>query len=347
MAAAAPGYLTGDQWDGLGEDWLEHALAYAAVPAKGARGPLARIRPRAAVSRTPRSGPPDSGEQPEGGPGAVAGGGPLYRLADYLDQHGRQHREGEIPPPEFWAAAAAYAPRAEQAALGDAAHARGLYRDAAQLHKNAAASGSLRSAFYLSRPPDCLRTDPRPAHWAAARRSLDDPGGVASLLNQLRAAGALEQAAALLARDPAAHVALDDPGGVASLLGSLRAAVALEQAAALLARDPAAHVALDDPGGVAFLLDRLQAAGAPEQAAALAARVADRVSLSNPASVAFLLDSLRAAGAPEQAAALAARLPGAGMFELFRKEQDGLDRFWFGRETDGSPSGPWGWDDLD
>src|SRR5205823_6124139 len=46
--AAAPGYLTDAEWDALGEDWLEQALAYAAVPCKGARGPLTRIRPRPA-----------------------------------------------------------------------------------------------------------------------------------------------------------------------------------------------------------------------------------------------------------------------------------------------------------
>jgi hypothetical protein len=53
LEAAAPAYLTGDQWDALGEDWLEQALAYAAVPCKGARGPLTRIRPRP-VSRPAR-----------------------------------------------------------------------------------------------------------------------------------------------------------------------------------------------------------------------------------------------------------------------------------------------------
>jgi uncharacterized protein YidB (DUF937 family) len=202
--------------------------------------------------------------------------------------------------------------RGDQAELGDAAHDRGLYRDAAQLHKNAAASGSLRSALYLSHPPDCLRADPRPAHWAAARVSLDDPSGVTLLLDRLLAAGVAEQAAALLARDPAAHGPLDDPRGVGGLLGVLRAAGAEEQAAALVARDPAAGVSLDDPTGVAALLGEL-----------------------------------RAAGAEEQAATLAARLPGAGMSGLFLKEPGRQDRFWFGREADGSPSGPWGWDDLD
>ena len=53
---------------------------------------------------------------------------------------------------------------------------------------------------------------------------------------------------------------------------TLRAAGAHEQTAALLARDPAAHVSLDDPAGVARLLDKLKA-GAPEQAAALADRL--------------------------------------------------------------------------
>ena len=46
-----------------------------------------------------------------------------------------------------------------------------------------------------------------------------------------------------------------------------------EQAAVLLARDPAAHAALDDPGAVAFLLDSLRDTGAHDQAAALTDRL--------------------------------------------------------------------------
>ena len=404
LEAAAPGYLTGGQWDALGEDWLEQALAYAAVPCRGARGPLTRIRPRPAT-RAAEPGPRDGGEQLAGGPGAVTGG-PLYRLADYLDQRGRQHRKSQIPPPEFWSAAAAHARPADQAALGDAAHTRGLYRAAAQLHKNAAAHGSLQAALYLSRPPDCLRADPRPAHWAAAHVSLDDSGGVADLLGALREdwpeqaaalasraahvslddlggvarlLGALRkdwpEQAAVLASRAAAHVSLDNPGYVAVLLGELRAAGAHEQAAALLARDPAAHVSLDDPYGVAVLLDGLWAAGADGEAAALAARAAAHVSLDDPGGVARLLDALRKDW-PEQAAALASRaahislddpdavavllggfrtadmdelatLAGGVMFRLSLEQQGGRDRFPFGREADGSPSGPWGWDDLD
>ena len=100
---------------------------------------------------------------------------------------------------------------------------------------------------------------------------------------------------------------------MAVLLGSLRAAGAEEQAAALAGgRGPAAHAALDDPGAVAGLLD-----------------------------------SLRAAGAHEQAAVLTDRLPAAGLFGLFLKQQGHEDQFRFGRQADGSPAAPWGWEDLD
>jgi hypothetical protein len=51
--------------------------------------------------------------------------------------------------------------------------------------------------------------------------------------------------------------------------------------------------------------------------------------------------------AKQQAAALAGRLPGAGMFEFLLEQEDRQDRFRFGREADGSPAGPWGWEDLD
>ena len=182
----------------------------------------------------------------------------MYRLADYLDQHGRARRASQIPPWEFWSAAAAHAAPGDQAALGNAAHARGLYKDAAQLHKNAAAAGNLGAVFYLSHPPTCLRADPRPAHWAAAHAPLDDPGAVARLLDSLREAGAHEQAAALLARDPAAHAALNNPAAVAKLLDRLRKAGAHDQATALAGR-AAAHATLDHP------LARRRPAGQPAE----------------------------------------------------------------------------------
>ena len=71
---------------------------------------------------------------------------------------------------------------------------------------------------------------------------------------------------------------------MATPAGSLREAGAHEQAAALLARDPAAHAALDDPDGVARLLDRLREAGADEQAAVLASSSCRRPACSGSSS---------------------------------------------------------------
>ena len=310
LEAAATGYLTGAEWDALGEDWLEQALAYAAVPCKGVRGPLTRIRPRPARSRTDGPSSRGSDEQSADGQAGIAGT-PVYRLADYLDHHGRRHRKDQFPPAGFWAAAAGHAFPGDRAALGDAAHARGLYRDAAQLHKNAAARGNFRAVFYLSGPPHYFRADVRPLRWAAAHVALDDPGAVAILLGSLREAGAQDQATALLRRDPAAYAALDDPSAVASLLGSLGEAGAQDQATALAGR-AAAHAALDDPYAVAWLLGRLREAGAQEQVTALLRRdPAAHAALDDPRAVARLLDRLREAGAREQVTALLRRDPAA------------------------------------
>lgn len=444
LKATGPGYLTGAEWDALGGDWLERALAYTAVPAK----PSAGRSPPSVLAR-PDPAPPDlapgtarsnwRAPRPASRPGRCTGSRTIWISMAGTTERACSPRQG------FWAAAADHSSPGDQAVLGDAADARGLYRDAAQLHKNAAACSNLRAVLYLSNAPQYLRGDVRPVLWAAAHASLDDPVAVAALLGRLRDAGPEQQAAALLHRDPAAHVCLDnplavagllgrlreagaeqqftvladraaahapvhDPFAVATLLSRLREAGAEQQAAGLLHRDPAAHVRLDDPRAVATLLASLREAGAEQQASALADRAAARrplddrctaarpreagaeqqataladraaalISLDDPFAVARLLGSLREAGAEqqatvllrrdpaahvsravaallaslreasadEQAIALAGRLPGAGMFELFREQQDRQDRFRFGRDADGSPAQPWSWEDLD
>ena len=69
LEAAAPGYLTSQQWeeDDDGEGWLERALADITPYSHGVPGPLTRIRPR---------------------PGQPASGQSHYRLAEYLEQAG-------------------------------------------------------------------------------------------------------------------------------------------------------------------------------------------------------------------------------------------------------------------
>jgi hypothetical protein len=63
--------------------------------------------------------------------------------------------------------------------------------------------------------------------------------------------------------------------------------------------------------------------------------------------VAVLLASLRQAGAHDQAAVLTDRLSAVGMFVLFLEQKGPTDQFRFGREADGTPAAPWGWEDLD
>jgi hypothetical protein len=293
LEAAAAGYLTNTDWDLLEDDWLEQALEYTAAPCKGVRGPLAPIRPRPGVPAGP-------------------GDGPAWQLADYLDQHGRRTRRELIPPSAFWAAAATCADPAHLTTLAQAAGDRGLYRDAARLYKQASAHGDPEAGTHLVRLLHTLHPgDQRPAGWAAADASLDDPNGVARLLFALREAGATGQVTILASR-AAAAASLNDPYGVAFLLDALREAGAAGQVTTLLDRDPAAHASLDSRGAVE----------------------------------AGLLKQLRAAGARAQAAELIGRLPAAGQFQLFCAQDGPEDQFRFGREADGHPASRWAWTDL-
>ncbi|GAA4638206.1 hypothetical protein GCM10023196_095020 [Actinoallomurus vinaceus] len=302
LEEAAQAYLTDAQWDRLDEDWLEQALAYASRPCKGAQGPITRIRPRSGHART-RSGRRRS----------LAGRGGsevVYRLADYLDQYGRVDRAGQTPPAGFWPAAAAHANPADLRALGDAAWDRGLYRDSAQLYKNATAHGDPYAACALIDHLHVLDSaDHRPAHWATLQITLDDLDAVLQLLDILRKVGASEQVATLAER-AAAHAPLDDPRVVNLLLRNLRRVGASEQVTVLLARNPAAHVSLDNPHAVGWLLDILREVGS-EQVATLAERAAAHAPLYNPSHVSQLLDSLRQVGANEQMTVLLARSPAA------------------------------------
>ena len=295
---AAPAYLTDTDWDVLGEDWLEQALAYTAAPCRGIRGPLAPIRPRPARSAGPVREP-------------------ACRLADYLEQDGRRARRAYIPPAGFWDAVVGFADPGDLAELATAARERGLLRDAARLRRLAVVQGDADEASALiglwhSVHPHA--SDPKPGQWVVAHAALDNPGAVMGLLDSLLRAGAYQQAAALLARDPAAHVTLDDLDAVTQMLNDLRLMRwpdPKQQAAALAAR-AAAHAHLDDPGGVAWLLPALRQAGAERHAAALLARdPARHANLDHPGGVARLLSALREAGAEQQAAALLARNPAA------------------------------------
>jgi hypothetical protein len=195
---------------------------------------------------------------------------------------------------------------------------------------------------------------------AAADAPLTDPRGLAALLNALRTTGAVAAVAALMERDPAAHV---DPStrSPAGLLATLHI-MEERQAAESLALRAAALVPLADRDGLVALLRVLRSMNAAEAIAVLMARnpvahvdLAEDESLSEAMrdeypvekDIANLRHEFQQVGAEAAASALVTRCADAGMFCWFR------DTGWAeirccpsGREPDGSPSSPWGWEDL-
>jgi len=241
----------------------------------------------------------------------VAGNGtPGYRVVGYLDQHGRRTRADQPGPASLWDALAAHAHGAgDLGRLAQAAHDRGLYRHAAAFWTAAVAAGGTDAAVkliaHLGASADPGDTG-RAARWAVGRASLDDPWDVARLLEALRAAGALDEFNALLARDPVGQVSLGRRWDVAELVRALRAAGAADPARALAVR-AAEHASLDDPRYVSWLLRALREMEAAETLHALAARVAADADPEAVLDVVRLLDGLHAAGATDAIRTLAAR----------------------------------------
>ncbi|GAA3984785.1 hypothetical protein GCM10022630_31210 [Thermobifida alba] len=297
LVEAAEDYLTDDELAVLDDDWIDHSLVYTGQPVHGNLAPLRRVRPRRS-----QTGP------------ASGTAGPVYRLADYLEQHGRHHRRDHYPPASFWQAAHRHLTTPDELhTLAKAAHRRGLLKHAVRLYHRAILAHHPLSAHGLV---NLLSSDTDPhntgAHWTATHAPLTDPGGVAFLLEALHEVGREEAVRELLARNPAAHVDLTAPGGVAFLLRVLHEVGREEAVRELLARNPAAHVDLTAPGGVAFLLEALRQAGQAGAVRALLARnPAAHVDLTAPGGVAFLLRVLHEVGREEAVRALLARNPAA------------------------------------
>ncbi|MET9459938.1 tetratricopeptide repeat protein [Streptomyces canus] len=96
LTDAAPDYLNDTDYEDLPQDWAESAFAELTRPVHGRQAPLRRTaaRPARRLPGTP---------SPAAVPGQAAG--PEFRLADYLEQHGRTTRWQLCPPASFWHAA--------------------------------------------------------------------------------------------------------------------------------------------------------------------------------------------------------------------------------------------------
>ncbi|WP_328733543.1 tetratricopeptide repeat protein [Streptomyces bobili] len=95
LTDAAPDYLTDTDYDQLTDDWAEQAYAELAEAFHGKQASLRRTTPR------PPRRPPAEAAVPQAA-------GPQFRLADYLEQHGRITRRHMCPPASFWHAALTY-----------------------------------------------------------------------------------------------------------------------------------------------------------------------------------------------------------------------------------------------
>ncbi|TGA91600.1 helix-turn-helix transcriptional regulator [Streptomyces sp. MZ04] len=202
LRAAAPGYLSDQQWQLMDDDWFEKGLDYARQPCKGVPGPLTAWRPR---------------------PGDAAPAETVLRLADYLEQYARNTRRFTVPPAAFWNAAAHHAgSAADLMALAGAADDRWLRRQASLLYQAAADKGLPRAWVELGNLHD------RVGHRATAVRCFQaaaDAGDVDGLIRLARIRGQsgdaaealrLYQAAARRVEDAAEPV--PDAAGLVGLL---------------------------------------------------------------------------------------------------------------------------------
>jgi tetratricopeptide (TPR) repeat protein len=130
LRSVAPGYMSDFAWSALNDDWFEDAIKYTRQPCLGVAGPLIKVHPR-----------PDEPFPTE----------PVYRLADYLEEWGRQRRKYTIPPQSFWDAVTDSADSTSE--LLDIAfelNYRGRFRAAAKVYLIAAIRGDLDGFLYLA-----------------------------------------------------------------------------------------------------------------------------------------------------------------------------------------------------
>ncbi|MET7674381.1 helix-turn-helix domain-containing protein [Streptomyces seoulensis] len=135
LTDAATDYLSQSDYDQLTDGWAEQAYAELAKPVHGKQAPLRQTTPR------PLRRPPAPTSATATGP--EAGRGPQFRLADYLEQHGRTSRRHLCPPASFWHAALTHLAHPDDLnRIADEAEKRLRLQWAHHLRYQAAAHGS-------------------------------------------------------------------------------------------------------------------------------------------------------------------------------------------------------------
>ncbi|MET7457464.1 hypothetical protein ABZT03_37520 [Streptomyces sp. NPDC005574] len=178
LVDAATDYLNENDYGQLAENWSEQAFAELAEPVHGKQAPLRRITPRPERRPSTPSSPDDAlRQQPAGA---------VFRLADYLEQHGRTTRRRLCPHASFWHAAHTHISHPDD--LNNLAHAakvRHRLEWAYHLYHRAAIHGSTDALYWVVEMLDA--TGDRAGAETMARHAADHGAtGVLHRLAQLR-----------------------------------------------------------------------------------------------------------------------------------------------------------------
>ncbi|MFD7555150.1 helix-turn-helix domain-containing protein [Streptomyces sp. NPDC059835] len=145
LTDAAADYLTDTDYDQLTDHWAEQAFAELAALVHGKQAPLRRTSPRT-QRRPPAPSPSSAVHSP-----APSTTGSVFRLADYLEQHGRTSRRHLCPPASFWHAAHTHLTNPDD--LGNLTHAaqsRFRLQWAVSLRHHAADHGNTEALYDLA-----------------------------------------------------------------------------------------------------------------------------------------------------------------------------------------------------
>ncbi|MGW1626922.1 hypothetical protein ACWCQR_49855, partial [Streptomyces sp. NPDC002172] len=187
LTEAAADYLTAVDYDQLTDDWAEAAYAELARLVHGKQAPLRRVSPR------PERRRPQAPSAPSPTPA-----GPVFRLADYLEQHGRTVRRLLCPPASFWHAGYTHLTRVDDLkALATAAQGRHRLQWAHHLTCRAADAGDADALVYLSRFRERSGQHAKAEALAGQAARAGDTRALAQLARAREKAGDEEHAEAL------------------------------------------------------------------------------------------------------------------------------------------------------
>ncbi|MFD9412650.1 tetratricopeptide repeat protein [Streptomyces sp. NPDC059989] len=201
LTDAAIGYLADTDYDELTEDWAEAAYAELAKPVHGRQAALRRAAPR--PERCPPGASPSAPVQAAG-----LSTGPVFRLADYLEQHGRTARRRLCPPGAFWVSAHTHLRHASDLyALSRAAESLHRMQWAHHLLHQAAGLGSAAALTHLGQLSERNADTETAKTFYLKAAHLGDGEGMAQLA-LLRVQGGDHEGANAMARRAAATSAV-------------------------------------------------------------------------------------------------------------------------------------------